>query len=83
MSLPVISLKTSRALLIVVVSGVLATLSGLADASPPDPTWIPGLYDDADFDDVVGLGVSNRRPVSGAGYWSAVRPSPTQVTSSV
>jgi hypothetical protein len=25
----------------------------LAAASPPDPAWIPGLYDDADFDDVV------------------------------
>ena len=25
----------------------------LAHASPPDPTWIGGLWDDADFDDVV------------------------------
>jgi hypothetical protein len=28
-------------------------LNPLAAASPPDPTWIPGLYDAADFDDVV------------------------------
>jgi hypothetical protein len=27
----------------------------LAHASPPDPTWIPGLYDDADGDDVVAF----------------------------
>jgi len=25
----------------------------LAHASPPDPTWIVGVYDQADFDDVV------------------------------
>jgi hypothetical protein len=27
----------------------------LAYASPPDPSWIPGLYDDGDHDDVVVL----------------------------
>ena len=27
----------------------------LAHASPPDPTWHAGLYDQADFDDVVCL----------------------------
>jgi|SRR5215472_1063711 len=25
----------------------------LAHASPPDPTWLAGVYDQADFDDVV------------------------------
>ena len=25
----------------------------LAHASPPDPTWIPGIYDRGDFDDAV------------------------------
>ena len=34
---------------------VLSTLTALADASPPDPSWIGGLYDDSDFDDVVGF----------------------------
>ena len=33
----------------------VGALAGLAYASPPDPVWIPGVYDDADFDDVVGL----------------------------
>ena len=27
----------------------------LAYASPPDPTWLAGVYDQADFDDVIGL----------------------------
>src|SRR5262245_55066253 len=27
----------------------------LAHASPADQTWIAGIYDQADFDDVVGL----------------------------
>jgi hypothetical protein len=31
------------------------TLPPLADASPPDPTWFPGIYDNADYDDVIGL----------------------------
>jgi hypothetical protein len=39
---------------------VVATLSSLAYASPPDPTWIPGVYDDADFDDVVWLVVMQK-----------------------
>jgi hypothetical protein len=34
----------------------LIALTLLCHASPPDPTWIAGLYDDADHDDVV-LGV--------------------------
>jgi hypothetical protein len=44
-----------RALLIALMAGLLAGLSSLAYASPPDPSWIAGIYDDADFDDVVGL----------------------------
>jgi len=31
------------------------TLPLLTHASPPDPTWLPGIYDDADYDDVIGL----------------------------
>jgi hypothetical protein len=30
-------------------------LLALAYASPPDPSWISGIYDDADYDDVVTL----------------------------
>jgi len=32
---------------------VLLLLTPMAYSSPPDPTWIHGLYDGEDFDDVV------------------------------
>ena len=34
---------------------MLPTLVAFAHASPPDETWLSGIYDDADFDDVVTL----------------------------
>jgi len=45
----------------------LGGLPGLAYASLPDPAWLPGIYDGADYDDaVVGLtdtcAVANARP---------------------
>jgi len=49
-----------RRLLIGTTVLVVATLSSLAYASPPDPTWVPGVYDDADFDDVVWLVVMEK-----------------------
>ena len=36
------------------VTAVLA-LAPAANASPPDQSWFPGLYDNADFDDVILL----------------------------
>jgi hypothetical protein len=39
--------------LVLVLVALMLTLTGVAYASPPDPTWIPGLYDDDDFDNVV------------------------------
>ncbi len=33
-------------------------LPGLAHASPPDPAWIQGVYDDGDGDDIVTLTAS-------------------------
>jgi len=42
-----------RGLVAFVVFGALACLQPLAYADPPDPTWIAGFWDDADFDDVV------------------------------
>ena len=46
----------------------LFALTPMAYASPPDQTWIPGLYDNADFDDVIifitsGLGGIQPDPV--------------------
>ena len=37
----------------VLLLGVLLMLPALAHASPTDPTWIPGFYDDNDYDDVI------------------------------
>jgi hypothetical protein len=36
----------------------LVWLTPMAYASPPDQTWIGGLYDDADYDDIVLLALS-------------------------
>ena len=41
-----------RCLLWVLVGAILA-LTPLAQASPPDETWIGGLFDDDDYDNVV------------------------------
>jgi len=48
------------------VSAVLVLSVALAYASPPDPSWVSGIFDDRDNDDVVGMvtegtGVSNSR----------------------
>ena len=44
-----------RVTLIPLLGLVLPALATLAHASPPDETWLPGIYDDADFDDVITL----------------------------
>jgi hypothetical protein len=46
---------------------VLLTLVAFAHANPPDQTWQPGIYDDADFDDVIARIVS----------WSGATPEPS------
>jgi len=56
-------------LLVLVV--VLVALTPLAYASPPDPSWNRGVYDDGDFDDGVVLitsatGVVDPFPLDGA-----------------
>ena len=40
-------------LVIVGLVVALLALAPVAHASPPDQSWISGLYDNADFDDVV------------------------------
>jgi hypothetical protein len=39
----------------VLILAAPALLVVLAYASPPDPSWISGIYDDADYDDIVTL----------------------------
>ena len=42
-----------RPFLALVLLASLIALYPLAFASPPDPVWLAGIYDDADLDDVV------------------------------
>jgi hypothetical protein len=51
--------------LVLVVS--IATLTALAYASPPDPSWIAGWYDDVDFDDVVNYLTSSASLIDDVG----------------
>ena len=51
MTLPAIA----RLALVLLLLGAHAALLPLAQASPPDQTWIAGIYDDADYDDVILL----------------------------
>src|SRR5689334_22059865 len=55
----------------------LVALTPLAYASPPDPVWISGFFDDGDHDDVVVLvtsagGAIDPFPLQGA--WTASAP---------
>lgn len=43
------------ACLALLLAALTAGLAPLAYASPPDPSWIRGVYDDADGDDAIGL----------------------------
>src|SRR4029453_8592872 len=43
-----------RALSALVLASI-ATLPAMAHASPPDPIWIAGAYDDGDQDDLIAL----------------------------
>ena len=44
-----------REWLVLLLLSTLLLLTALAYASPPDPSWIGGLYDDGDYDDIVIL----------------------------
>jgi hypothetical protein len=42
-----------RALLAILLLSVVLALPPIAHAAPTDPVWIPGLYDDNDYDDII------------------------------
>ncbi len=48
----------TRLLIILFLLATLVGLVPLAHASPPDPAWISGLYDDADYDNVIAAATS-------------------------
>jgi hypothetical protein len=67
-------LASRAALLVVVGSRVL--LGPLAEASPPDPTWVAGVWDDGDFDDVVGQITALASTADALGTPAPQRPAP-------
>jgi hypothetical protein len=48
-------IRGTRVALALLLLLAIGGLTPLAYASPPDPAWIRGIYDDADYDDVVDL----------------------------
>ena len=44
-----------RRALSALVLATIAALPAMAHASPPDPIWIAGVYDEADQDDLIAL----------------------------
>ena len=52
-------MKLRSCLLTAVVLSAVATLVPLAYAAPADPTWIDGVWDDGDQDDVMSFIISN------------------------
>lgn len=67
----------ARSALVLLLLGCLIGLSPLAQAIPPDPTWIPGIYDDADYDDVVCLVTSGDGNIETAGAAEALSALPS------
>ena len=53
----------------------MVALSALAYASPPDPVWVSGVFDDNDADDVVAYVVSATALVDSFAFHAA-RPTP-------
>ena len=56
--------RVGSAFLALLLVGIVGVLTPIAQASPPDPSWIRGMYDDNDFDDVVALITSGAGLVS-------------------
>jgi hypothetical protein len=46
--------RASLSALVLLLIASILTQTPLANASPPDPTWLSGYFDGDDFDDVVG-----------------------------
>jgi hypothetical protein len=45
--------RQSYTVSIFLLTALVISVVCLAHASPPDPTWIPGIYDNGDFDEAV------------------------------
>jgi hypothetical protein len=67
-----------RSLVALLILAVQSLLPALANASLPDPSWIPGIYDDADDDDVALL-VSSGAGTVAPDMSDSLRPPPPVV----
>ena len=47
--------KVARLSFLLLLAITLALSTSLAFASPPDPAWVQGIYDESDFDNIVDL----------------------------
>src|SRR5882724_1350943 len=63
----------TRRLIAFAVVGALVCGQVLAYADPPDPTWIAGFWDDADFDDVI-VRITSTSSVTETGLSSSLEP---------
>lgn len=61
---------------VIALLALLVVLAPLAYASPPDQTWLPGLYDNADFDDAV---IALTSSVAASDWAPAPRPGPVDL----
>ena len=71
-----------RGILALVLLASLVLLGTLAYASPVDPGWVPGFYDDGDFDFVVDLITSESGVVQALGPPS-LRPAAELVVTTI
>src|SRR5262245_10957847 len=69
-----------RRLYHLVLVSVFVALVPLADASPPDPTWLTGVWDAWDFDEVVEAIVSATAVVRSI---SLLSPKPVDVPAGI
>src|SRR5499425_1655728 len=58
----------------------LILLPAIAFASPPDPSWIAGIYDGADGDDIVSLVYDTAAAHAADGSHVAARPCLKELT---
>ena len=63
----------TRRLIAFAIVGTLVCGQLLAYANPPDPTWIAGFWDNADFDDAV-VHITSTSSVTETGLVSALEP---------
>ena len=57
-----------RRSVLLLVAGAMLSLGVLAYASPPDPDWISGLWDNGDYDDIIllvtsGVGITDSHAI--------------------